>query len=127
MENTRIILAGLWVSVMLTYLLGDVLRIFAGHVEPGTIDGAPASQAMYLFIAAIMLVPIVMVVLTLTLPYPAIRWVNIIVTIVVVIFNLFGLPYKGMYDNFLIGVSIVFNALTVWYAWQWATSAADTL
>jgi len=44
---------------------------------------------------------------------------SIIVAIVVVIFNLFGLPYEGMYDNFLIGVSIVFNALTVWFAWQW--------
>lgn len=119
MEDTRIILAGLWVSVMLTYLLGDVLRIFAGHAVPGEIDGTPGSQGMYLFIAAIMLVPIVMIVLTLTLPFPAIRWVNIVVAIVVVIFNLFGLPYKGMYDNFLIVVSMVFNALTVWYAWQW--------
>ena len=42
-----------------------------------------------------------MVVLTLTLKYPAIRWVNIIVAIIVVVFNLFGLPYKGAYDNFL--------------------------
>ena len=119
MEDTRIILSGLWVATMLTYLLGDVLRIFAGHVEPGKLDGVEASQAMYLFIAVIMLVPIVMVVLTLILPYPVIRWVSIVVAIVVVIFNLFGLPYKGMYDNFLIAVSIVFNALTVWYAWQW--------
>jgi len=120
MEDTRIVLAGLWVSVMLTYLLGDVLRIFAGHIEPGEIDGVPASQAMYLFIAVIMLVPIVMIVLTLLLPFPAIRWVNIIVPIVVVIFNLIGLPYKGMYDNFLIVVSFVFNGLTIWYAWQWS-------
>jgi len=119
MEETRIILAGLWVSVMLTYLLGDVLRIFAGHFEPGKINGDPGSQGMYLFMAAIMLVPIAMIVLTLTLPYPAIRWANIIVAIVVVIFNLFGLPYEGMYDNFLIVVSFVFNALIVWYAWQW--------
>lgn len=33
--------------------------------------------------------------------------------------DLFGLPYKGAYDNFLIIVSFVFNALTVWYAWKW--------
>jgi hypothetical protein len=66
-----------------------------------------------------MLVPIVMLVLTLTVPYPAIRWVNIVVTVVVVLFNLLGLPYKGAYDNLLIAVSFVFNALTVWYAWRW--------
>jgi hypothetical protein len=114
MVDTRIILSGLWVSVMLTYLLGDVLRIFAGDLEARELG-----QGMWLLIAAIMLVPILMVVLTLTLPYPAIRWVNIVVAIVVVIFNVVGLPYKGMYDNFLIAVSFVFNALTVWYAWKW--------
>ncbi len=42
----------------------------------------------------------------------------------VVVFNLFGLPYKGIYDNFLILVSIVFNALTAWYAWTWVSTAA---
>ncbi len=119
MVDTRIVLSGLWVAVMLTYLWGDVLRIFAGHVEPGTIMGMEPTPGMWLFIAAIMLVPIVMVVLTLTIPYPAIRWVTIIVTVLVVIFNLFGLPYKGAYDNFLIAVSFVFNALTIWYAWKW--------
>jgi hypothetical protein len=30
------------------------------------------------------------------------------------------LPYKGLYDNFLIFVGFGFNALTVWYAWNWA-------
>jgi hypothetical protein len=120
MLDTRIILAGLWVATMLTYLWGDVLRIIAGDVEPGKLmAGVQATQGMLLLIAIIMLVPILMVVLTLTIPYPAIRWVNIIVAILVVVFNLLGLPYKGAYDNFLIVVSFVFNALTVWYAWKW--------
>ena len=119
MDETRIILAGLWAAVMLTYLLGDVLRIFAGDAEPGKLGGAEATPVMWLVIAVIMLVPIVMLVLSLTLPYPAIRWVNIITAILVIIFNLFGLPYPGAYDNFLIIVSFVFNALTIWYAWQW--------
>jgi len=74
---------------------------------------------MWLLIAAMFLIPIVMVVLTLTLKYPTIRWANIIVAILLVVLNLFGLPYEGAYDNFLIIVSFVFNALTVWYAWKW--------
>ena len=120
MVDTRIILAGLWIATMLTYLWGDVLRIFAGDVEPGKMTGGvQATQGMWMLIAAIMLVPIVMIVLTLTIKYPAIRWVNIVVAILVVIFNIAGLPYKGAYDNFLIAVSFVFNALTVWYAWRW--------
>ena len=75
---------------------------------------------MWFGIAVIMLIPIVMLVLTLTINSPAMRWVNIVVAAVVVVFNIAGLPYPGAYDNFLIGVSFVFNALTIWYAWQWA-------
>ena len=120
MVDTRITLSGLWVAVMLTYLWGDVLRIMTGDAEPGKLwGGMEATQGMWLLIAAIMLVPILMVVLTLTLTYPAVRWANIIIAILVVVFNLLGLPYKGAYDNFLIIVSFVFNALTVWYAWKW--------
>ena len=121
MADTRIVLSGLWVAVMLTYLLGDVLRVFAGDFEPGKLArGFQATQSTWLLIAVIMLVPIAMVVLSLTLKYPAIRWVNIIVAILLIVFNLLGLPYKGAYDNFLIVVSFAFNALTVWYAWNWA-------
>ena len=120
MEEVRIILSGLWVAMMLTYLLGDVLRIFAGDFKAGEIAGGfQPTQAMWVGIAIIMLVPIVMVVLSLTLKYPAIRWVSIVVAILVVVFNLLSLPYTGAYDNFLIIVSFVFNALIVWYAWKW--------
>lgn len=124
MADVRITLSGLWVAVMLTYLLGDVLRVFAGDITPGELGGREASQGMWLGIAVIMLIPIIMVVLSLTLPYPAIGWVNIVVAVLVVVFNLLGLPYVGLYDNFLIIVSFVFNASIVWYAWSWVSSAA---
>ena len=119
MVDTRIILSGLWAALMLIYLLGDVIRIFAGDFEPGKILGTQPTQVMWLVIAVIMLIPIVMVVLNLTLQNPVIRWVNIIVALFFVVFNLFGLPYPGAYDNFLIIVSFVFNALTLWFAWKW--------
>ena len=119
MDEVRIKLSALWVAVMLIYLLGDVLRVFSGDFKPGEIGGVQATQRMWLLIAVIMVIPIVMLVLTMTLKYPAIRWANIIVAIFMVVFNLFGLPYPGAYDNFLIAVSFVFNALTVWYAWKW--------
>jgi hypothetical protein len=106
---------------MLTYFLGDVLRIMAGHVDPGKLqNGVKATPGMWMFIAVIMLLPIVMLVLSLTLPYPANRWVNLVVAAGLIVFNLFGLPYKGAYDNFLIVVSVVFKAAVIWYAWTWA-------
>ncbi len=51
--------------------------------------------------------------------YPAIRWVNVVVAVLLVVFNLFGLPYAGLYDNFLIFFGFIFNGLIVWYAWTW--------
>jgi hypothetical protein len=120
MEEVRIKLSAVWVALMLTYLLGDVLRIFSGDFKAGEIGGMQITQELYLGLAIIMVIPIVMVFLSLTLPYKANRWVNIIVAIFFFGFNLIGLPtYPSAYDKFLIIVGLVFNALTVWYAWKW--------
>lgn len=120
MVDTRILLSGLWVALVLNNLWGDVLRIFAGDVKLGEIKGVVPSQGVWFGIAVLMLIPIVMVVLNLTLPYPSIRWVNIIVAFFFFVMNLIGLPgYPGAYDRFLIIVGLVFNLLTVWYAWKW--------
>jgi hypothetical protein len=121
MADTRIVLAGLWGALMLVYLLGDVLRIFAGDFEPGKLaGGVQATPAMWLLIAAIMLVPIAMMVATLTVAHPGIRWVTIAAAVLVAVFNLVGMPYPGAYDNFLIVVSLGFNGLIAWHAWSWA-------
>ena len=120
MEDVRIILAGIWIALMLTYLLGDVLRIFAGDFKAGEIEDKKMTQKMLILMSLLMLIPIVMVVLSLTLNYPMIRWVNIIAAVFVFIFNITGLPtYPGAYDKFLIIVGLGFNLLTVWYAWLW--------
>jgi hypothetical protein len=105
---------------MLTYLLGDVMRIFAGDFVAGEIDGAQVGQEMYLGMAILFVIPIFMVILALTLKHRVNRWANIIVATVFVAVNLPGLPYPGAYDNFLIVVSFLFNAMTIWYAWKWA-------
>jgi hypothetical protein len=118
-EDTRIILAALWVALMLTYLLGDVLRIFAGDFQAGEIDGQEASQWMWMLAALVMLIPIAMVVLSLTIGYPAIRWISIVAAAFLVLFNIAGLPYPSAYDNFLIAVGFVINGVTIWYAWTW--------
>jgi len=120
MQDVQIKLSALWVALMLTYLLGDVLRIFSGDFKAGEIGGKQISQGMYLGLAILMVIPVVMVFLSLTLNYPVNRWVNIIVPILFFGFNLIGLPtYPSAYDRFLIIVGLVFNVLTVWYAWKW--------
>ena len=118
--DVRIKLSALWVALMLTYLLGDVLRIFSGDFVAGEISGMQGSQAIWIAAAILMLIPIVMIVLSLTLMYPAIRWATFVAAIILFAFNLIGLPtYPSIYDQFLIIVGLVFNLLTVWYAWKW--------
>jgi hypothetical protein len=118
--ETRYLLAAIWICLMLTYLLGDVLRIFSGDFKAGEIGGKPVSQTMWLGIAGLMVIPILMVFLTLVLSTPLSRWANILVAVFFFGFNLLGLPtYPSAFDKFLIIVGLGFNVLTVVYAWQW--------
>jgi hypothetical protein len=75
---------------------------------------------MLVFMATLMLIPIVMSFLSLALSNPLNRWANVAVAILLFGFNLIGLPtYPGAYDRYLIIVGLGFNVLTVWYAWNW--------
>jgi hypothetical protein len=104
---------------MLTYLWGDVLTIFAGDIIPGEMGGVKFTQGMALIVAALMVIPILMVVLSLVLPQNVNRWANIIAAVFWFLFNLVSLwTYPG-YEKFLLAVSMVFNVLMVWFAWKW--------
>ena len=119
-EDVQIILSALWIALMFTYLLGDVLRIFAGDFVPGEIAGEKATQRTWFLAALLMLIPIVMLFLSLVVPNPWVGWLNIVLAVLLFIVNLAGLrSYPGYYDRFLIIVGCVLNIFTVWYAWQW--------
>jgi Family of unknown function (DUF6326) len=119
-DEIQIRLAVLWIALMLTYLLGDVLRIFAGDFKPGEIGGKRATPAIWFAAAVIMLIPIVLAVLSVTFAGPVVRWVHIAAAVGLFGFNLIGLPtYPSLYDRFLIVVGLVLNALTIWTAWGW--------
>lgn len=122
MVDVRIILSALWVAAMFLYQQGDVQRLYSGDFVPGETDlGKMMSPEMLWMISAItMTIPVIMIILSLTLKYPVNRWANIIVAILFFVYNLIGLRnYPSAYDRFLLAVSLVANALTVWYAWNW--------
>jgi len=116
MVDVKIIFSFIWVATMLVYLLGDVMRIFAGDFKPGEIEGKPMTQKMVFGMAIIMLVPIVMVILCLILDHPVNSVVNIVVAIFWIVFNLAGIKGYKAYDKFLLIVSMGFNVLIIWYA-----------
>ncbi len=123
MPDTRIILSATWVVVTLIFLYGDVLRIFHGGEPAKAMAAMNLSQLAWLGIAILMLLPILMVFLTLVLPQPASRWANIILAAFFFLFNLVGLPtYPPLFDKFLLAVSMVFNGVTIWIAWNWSAA-----
>lgn len=122
MVDTRIILSALWVAVEFLYQQGDTQRIYAGDYKPGELEigGIMSAETLWMVSAVTMTIPVVMVVLSLILPYNANRWANIVVGVLFFVYTLMGVGrYPGAYDRFLLIVSLVFNALTVWYAWRW--------
>jgi hypothetical protein len=119
MDAVKIQLSGLWVALMLTNLMGDVLRLMSGDVaRMGDTNGF--TQWQWLSIAVLMVIPILMVYLSLVLNQPVNRWMNIVVAALFFLMNAFTLhTYPSMYDKFLLGVGLVFNLLTLWQAWNW--------
>lgn len=119
-EVTQLKLSAIWIALMLTYLLGDVMRIFSGDFIAGEMVGAQTSPGLYLGMAVLFAIPISFVFLSLTLKYNLNRWANLIFAFVFFTINVIGLPgYPSYYDQFLIVVGLVFNLLTIWYAWKW--------
>jgi hypothetical protein len=124
MLDTRITLSATWAVVTLIFLYGDVLRICSGDLAKSN-TSINFNQFVWLGIAVLMLTPILMVFLNLVLPQSVSRWANIMVAAFFFLFNLVGLPtYPSLYDKFLLAVSMVFNVITIWYAWNWTTIEA---
>ena len=117
--DTKNLLSATWVVVTLIYLYDDVLRICSGDFTK-SMANLSFNQGVWLGIAILMLMPILMVFFTLVLPQSVSRWANIIVAVFFFLFNLVGLPtYPSLYDKFMLAVSLVFNVVTIWYAWKW--------
>ncbi len=81
------------------------------------------TNELLLLITVITVIPAVMVFPSLTLPYKANRWANLIVGIFMVGFDLIFLITAILtapsYEIFLGILYLVFTALIFWYAWTW--------
>jgi len=120
MEDEQIILSGLWVAIMLSYFLGDIMRFFSGDFKEEAKEYGKMSQKMLFAMTLVMLLPIMMLVLSLILVYPVNPWLNVIVAIFFTLFNLMNIPSaRSAYDRFLFIVGIGFDIIVAWYAWNW--------
>lgn len=120
LEAYNIFLSAIWVSLMFTYLLGDVLRIFSGDIHKYKEEMEHMNQVTWMVAAITMLIPIVMILLSLVLPHELNQGLNILAALFLILFNLAGLgSYKSYYDRFLIVFGLGLNVLTITYASGW--------
>lgn len=120
MDFRRIQLAVCWVALVLIYLLGDVLRLYEKGQVAALIDGKPMTQAHLMMAALLMLIPILLAVGMVFLPYGFAKWVGIIGSCVLFIINVFGIAsYTGTFDWVLIALSLVLNVFVAVWTWLW--------
>ncbi len=122
MVNVRIILAALWIALEFLYQQGDVQRLYSGDFKPGEVElgGVMSPETLWMISAITMTIPVVMIILSLTLPHNVDRWANIVVAACFFLYTIIGIgKYPSAYDRFLLIVSLGVNVLTIWYAWKW--------
>jgi len=120
--DTKILLSTLWIVVMINMLKADILSLFI----PGATDevartaagmGASIPQLM-LGAAIIGQLAIAMIVLSRVLKYGINRWVNIVVSIVIIAY-IWGGGVSYPHYIFIASVETLCLLLIAWFAWRW--------
>ena len=120
----RMKLSALWVSAMFLYVYVDIFALY----KPGTIDDIlvgrvwefDISQGWALGALALMTIPSLMVILSLTLPPRSARWTNIVIAslfALVSIGNAIGETWAFYWFGSAVEVGLLL--LITRYAWTW--------
>ncbi len=120
--DTKVLLSTLWIVVMINMLKADILSLYI----PGALDEVAKTSAstgtsipqLMLGGAIMMEISIVMIILSRVLKYGVNRWVNIITSIITIVFVTGGGASYPHYI-FIATVEVVCLLLIVWNAWKW--------
>jgi hypothetical protein len=122
-------LAATWTSFMFLYAYVDILNFFTPGVIKDVLDGKVfefgLSQTFSTTALTLMAVPILMVVLSMTLPARANRVTNLTVAslyVPVTAFNVVGESWLYFYGLGIV-LELILLALIVRYAWTWPRTA----
>ena len=122
-------LAAAWTSFMFLYAYVDILNFFTPGVIEDILDGRvfefDLSQTFSTTALALMAIPILMVVLSMTLPARANRITNLIVASVQVPYaavNVVGESWTYFYGLGVV-LEVIVLALILRYAWTWPRTA----
>lgn len=112
--NVRIILAALWIAHFLLWTFGDMASLLQEITEP-------VDNELLLFVAVpLAVIQTLMIVFSLVGKPNVMRWANIIISVLYIVFNLGYLAEANAGWEFLLGIAyLLFNALIIYYAWTW--------
>lgn len=128
LEDTKVSLklklAALWTSLMFLIIYLDYFHLYMpGMLEDilkGRVFVFDITQGFLLAALAIVTIPALMIVLSVTLPAKVNRWANIIIAAVnipLILFNLAGEAWMHMVLGAV--VEVVLLCLIIRYAWKW--------
>ncbi|MFJ5992923.1 DUF6326 family protein [Lentzea sp. NPDC092896] len=122
-------LAAAWTSVMFLYAYVDIIAFFKpgviDDIEVGVVWEFDVSQTLLTTFLALMAIPILMIVLSMTLPARANRITNLVVASVQMpyaAFNVVGETWTFFY-GLGIALELILLALILRYAWTWPRTA----
>ena len=125
-------LAAAWTSFMFLYAYVDIIAFFKPGVVEDILDGRvfefDLSQTFSTTALALMAIPILMIVLSMTLPARANRITNLVVASLYVpptVFNVAGGIYLYFY-GLGVALELILLALILRYAWTWPRTAPSS-
>ena len=112
--NVKIVLAALWTAHFLLWTFGDMASLLQEFSEP--VD----NNLLLLVAVPLAITQALMIFFSLVGKAKFMRWVNMIIPFVFVIFNVGFLVEAHVGWEYLLGAGyLLFNGLIIWYAWKW--------
>ena len=123
--SVRVKLAAAWTSFMFLYAYVDILNFFTPGVVDDILHGKvfefDLSQTFSTTALTLVAIPILMIVLSMTLPARASRITNLVVAalyVPVTVFNIVGASWLAFYGLGIV-LELTLLALILRYAWTW--------
>ena len=111
--DVKIVLAALWIAHFLLWTFGDMASLLQEITEP--ID-----HNLLLFVAVpLAIIQALMIFSSLVGKAKLMRWVNMIVAVVFLLFNIGFIAEAQFGWEYLLGAGyVLLNGIIVWYAWK---------
>ncbi len=112
--NTRIMFSALWISHFLLWSFGDMLALLQETTAPIT------ETVIFVIAPSLAIIQTLMIAYSLRGDTKYVRWLNLGVPFVFLLFNIGYLAESSEIWNYLLGFSyIMVNIMIIWNAWKW--------